>query len=118
MRPPVGTVPQLHAAQLRDLHAADVRIAGPCRRGDGRQERAVPDRGRPARRTGRPMNDPTPAPVDFFRDQWGRPLVVPAGGDRPRPYTRSSSAAKTIEDTYNLEMWARRNVAFGMARDT
>jgi hypothetical protein len=63
------------------------------------------------------MNDPTPAPVDFIRDQWGRPLVVPAGGDRPRPYTRSSSAAKTIEDTYNLELWARRNVAFGMARD-
>ena len=63
------------------------------------------------------MNDPNPAPVDFIRDQWGRPLVVPAGGDRPRPYTRSSSAAKTIEDTYNLELWARRNVAFGMARD-
>jgi hypothetical protein len=63
------------------------------------------------------MNDPTPAPVDFVRDQWGRPLVVPAAGDRPRPYTRSSSAAKVIEDTWNLEMWARRNVAFGMARD-
>jgi hypothetical protein len=63
------------------------------------------------------MNDPTPAPVDFTRDQWGRPLVVPATGGRPRPYTRSSSAAKTIEDTYNLELWARRNVAFGMARD-
>ncbi len=63
------------------------------------------------------VNDPTPAPADFIRDQWQRPLVVPAGGDRPRPYTRASSAAKTIEDTYNLEMWARRNVAFGMARD-
>jgi hypothetical protein len=61
--------------------------------------------------------DPTPAPVDFVRDQYGRPLVVPATGGRPRPYTRSSSAAKTIEDTYNLELWARRNVAFGMARD-
>ena len=63
------------------------------------------------------MNDPTPAPVDFLRDQWGRPLVVPAGGNRPRPYIRSSSAAKTIEDTYNLELWARRNIAFGMSRD-
>jgi hypothetical protein len=63
------------------------------------------------------VNDPTPAPVDFQRDQYGRPLVVPAGGTKPLPYTRSSSAAKTIEDTYNLEMWARRNVAFGMARD-
>src|SRR6185503_18481592 len=64
------------------------------------------------------LTDPTPAPVDFTRDQYGRPLVVPATGGRPRPYTRSSSAAKTIEDTYNLELWARRNVAFGMARDT
>ena len=63
------------------------------------------------------MIDPTPAPVDFSRDRYGRPLVVPAGAVAPRPYTRSSSAAKTIEDVYNLELWARRNVAFGMARD-
>src|SRR4029077_19032948 len=53
----------------------------------------------------------------FTRDRYGRPLVVPAGDNKPRPYTRSSSAAKTIEDTFNLEMWARRNVAFGMSRD-
>lgn len=57
-------------------------------------------------------------PVDFPRDRWGRPLIVPADGGKPLPYTRASSAAKTIEDTYNLELWARRNVAFGMARDS
>ena len=56
-------------------------------------------------------------PPDFVRDQWGRPLIVPPVGGRPRPYTRASSAAKTVEDTYNLELWARRNVAYGMARD-
>lgn len=55
--------------------------------------------------------------TDFTRDRWGRPLIIPAGHTTPEPYTRASSAAKTIEDTYNLEMWARRNVVFGMAHD-
>lgn len=48
---------------------------------------------------------------DFRRDRWGRPLV--AG----KPYGRPSSHAKTIEDTYGLELWSKRNVAFGMAHD-
>jgi hypothetical protein len=58
-----------------------------------------------------------PATVDYDRDRWGRPLIVPAGGGKPKPYTRSSTAAKTVEDTYNLELWARRNVVYGMAHD-
>lgn len=58
----------------------------------------------------------TPPPTDFDRDRWGRPLITGLDG-KVRPYVRASAAAKTIEDTYNLEMWARRNVAFGMARD-
>lgn len=57
-------------------------------------------------------------PIDFTRDRWGRPLIVPAGGTKAKPYQRASSAAKPIEDTFNLEMWARRNVAFGLAHDT
>lgn len=61
--------------------------------------------------------DPTTVVDDYDRDQWGRPLIVPEGGGKRVPYTRASAAAKTIEDTYNLELWARRNVAFGMARD-
>lgn len=55
--------------------------------------------------------------VDFKRDQWDRPLIVPRDGGAPRGYTRCSSAAKTVDDTFNLELWARRNVAFGMAHD-
>jgi hypothetical protein len=70
----------------------------------------------------RPPATPSPAvfdptPSDYRRDRWGRPLIVPKGGGKPIPYTRASSAAKTIEDTFNLELWARRNVAYGMARD-
>ena len=58
-----------------------------------------------------------PVATDFVRDQWMRPLVVPVGGGRPIPYTRASAAAKTVEDTYQLELWARRNIVFGMSRD-
>jgi hypothetical protein len=55
--------------------------------------------------------------ADYRRDRWGRPLIVPASGGKAKPYTRASSAAKAIEDTYNLELWARRNVVYGMAKD-
>jgi hypothetical protein len=55
-------------------------------------------------------------PADFRRDQWGRPSILQPNGRR-KGYTRCSSAAKTIEDTYNLEKWARRNIAYGMAYD-
>jgi hypothetical protein len=57
-------------------------------------------------------------PLDFKRDRWQRPLIVPKGGGKAKPYTRSSSAAKTVEDHWNLEMWARRGVAYGMAHDS
>jgi hypothetical protein len=55
---------------------------------------------------------------DFKRDRWGRPLIEPKDGGKALPYTRSSSAAKTIEDTFNLELWMRRNIVYGMAHDT
>jgi ferredoxin len=69
--------------------------------------------------------DPATEPVDFPRDRWQRPLIIPPNGPliilpnggKPVPYTRASSAAKTVEDHWNLEMWARRNVVFGMSRD-
>lgn len=60
--------------------------------------------------------DAPPPVTDFERDRWGRPLIMQADGTR-KPYTRSSSAAKAIEETFNLELWARRNVAFGLAHD-
>ena len=54
---------------------------------------------------------------DYKRDRWERPLIVPPGGGKPVPYTRSSSAAKTVEDHWNLEMWARRNIVYGVTHD-
>ncbi len=55
--------------------------------------------------------------TDFRRDRWGRPLIVPTDNGKAIPYTRFSSAAKTVEEHWNLEMWARRNVAYGMSHD-
>lgn len=55
--------------------------------------------------------------VDFRRDRRDRPLITPPEGGKPVPYTRASAAGKVIDDTFNLEKWARRNVAFGMAHD-
>ena len=54
---------------------------------------------------------------DYKRDRWTRPLIVPPGGGKPVAYTRSSSAAKTVEDHWNLEMWARRNIVYGVTHD-
>ena len=56
-------------------------------------------------------------PTDFKRDRYGRPLIIPADGGKPVAYQRASGAAKPIEDTYNLELWHRRNVAYGVAAD-
>lgn len=55
-------------------------------------------------------------PKDFKRDRWGRPYIMQPNGKRIG-YTRCSSAAKTVEDTYNLERWDNRNIAFGMSYD-
>ncbi len=53
---------------------------------------------------------------DYKRDRWGRPLIMQDDGSRVA-YTRASSATKVIEDTYNLDRWHWRNIAYGMAHD-
>jgi hypothetical protein len=55
--------------------------------------------------------------ADYRRDRWGRPLIVPASGGKAKPYTRASSAARTIEDTFNIQTWDGRNIGYGMAID-
>lgn len=49
------------------------------------------------------------------RDRYGRPLVIPPGGGRPKPYTRATTLAGTLDDTYNLSRWQQRMVAIGLA---
>lgn len=48
------------------------------------------------------------------RDTWGRPLIPPAAGGRPKPYTRVTTLAETLDDRYNLEKWKQRQVAVGL----
>lgn len=73
-----------------------------------------------------PRDTPTRTPGDFRRTKTGAPIVVdPSGalvksGDRkgqPKTltYGRASSAGSLIEDTYNLQKWAERRVALGIA---
>jgi len=48
------------------------------------------------------------------RDHWGRPLIPPAKGGKPEPYTRASTLGETLDDRYNLELWRERQVAIGL----
>lgn len=61
------------------------------------------------------LTDPAIDQPDFHRDGWGHPLIIPPDGGDPTPYIRAST--NEVEDRYNLELWARRNVVFGMAHD-
>ncbi|PJE23622.1 MAG: hypothetical protein CK431_10220 [Mycobacterium sp.] len=66
-----------------------------------------------------------------LRDKWGRPYIYPPPargkthadvikryqdrGKLPKPYRRTTKFISPLEDTYNLEKWAERNVARGVA---
>lgn len=48
------------------------------------------------------------------RDRYGRPLILPEGGDKHVPYTRPTTIADTLDDRHNLELWMQRQVALGL----
>ncbi|MFH8414341.1 hypothetical protein [Streptomyces collinus] len=50
------------------------------------------------------------------RDGWGRPLIVPEGGGKPKGHTRTTTFIDCIEDKSNLVAWKARNVLVGMTR--
>lgn len=54
--------------------------------------------------------------LDIPRDRWGRPLIVPADGGKPQPYTRVSTLAKTLDDKTALAKWMCRQTAIGMSQ--
>lgn len=49
------------------------------------------------------------------RDRWGRPLIKPVGGGKPKAYTRATTYVGCLEDTFNLAKWQQRMVALGLA---
>lgn len=50
------------------------------------------------------------------RDRWGRPLITPPEGGAPVAYTRVTTFAKAIDDTFHLSKWQQRMTALGMSR--
>jgi len=52
---------------------------------------------------------------DFTRDRYGRPMVTPANGGAPEPYTRFSSHGSCLEDRFGLERWKIRTAGKGLA---
>lgn len=58
----------------------------------------------------------TPVVEQIPRDRFGRPMVRPAGGGTPVPYTRCTTYVGCIEDTYNLSRWQQRMVAIGLSQ--
>ena len=57
----------------------------------------------------------TPTSIQPRRDRYGRPLIIPKGGDKPVAYTRPTTIADTLDDRHNLELWMQRQVALGLA---
>lgn len=53
--------------------------------------------------------------VDIPRDRWGRPLIVPAEGGKPVPYTRVSTLAKALDDKTALTKWKQRQTVIGLS---
>lgn len=50
------------------------------------------------------------------RDRWGRPMIVPLEGGKPKAYTRVSTLAKTLDDQSGLMMWKQRQAVKGVAK--
>lgn len=48
------------------------------------------------------------------RDRWGRYLVVPPSGGKPKGYTRATTVAKALEDQHSLIAWKARVAAKGL----
>lgn len=51
------------------------------------------------------------------RDHWGRPkIITPDGSGDTVPYTRVTTLAGTLDDTFGLAKWQRRQTAIGLAQ--
>lgn len=48
------------------------------------------------------------------RDRWGRYLIVPPAGGKPKGYTRATTIAKALEDQHSLIAWKARVAAKGL----
>jgi hypothetical protein len=61
------------------------------------------------------LDDLFTQPVDFQRDRWGRPLIIPPDGGKAVPYKRPSSFGDRIEDKFQIQQWEKRCLVVGMS---
>ena len=54
--------------------------------------------------------------AEIPRDRWGRPLITPADGGKPVPYTRVSTLAKTLDSKEQLMAWKQRMTVLGLGK--
>ncbi len=50
------------------------------------------------------------------RDRFGRYMITPAGGGKPKAMSRVTTHAKRLDDAFGLVAWKQRQVAIGLAR--
>lgn len=55
-----------------------------------------------------------PPPATVPRDGWGRPLILPPGGGKPRAYTRVTTLVDVMTERTQLEKWKCRSTALGL----
>lgn len=60
-----------------------------------------------------PVKDEPPKAIP--RDRWGRPLIIPPGGGKPKPYLRASTLSGVLDDKTNLGDWKARMTGKGVA---
>ncbi|MEX1655500.1 hypothetical protein ABZ960_20325 [Streptomyces pseudovenezuelae] len=63
-----------------------------------------------------PQAKPLHPNLSVPRDGWGRPLVVPQGGGKPKGHTRTTTFIDCIEDKSSLVDWLCRNVLIGASK--
>lgn len=56
-----------------------------------------------------------PAPT-IDRDRWGRPMIRPKPGAKPVAYTRATTIASTLDDSFGLTRWKQRMTAVGLSK--
>ena len=62
------------------------------------------------------MTATTPTKVDPPRDRWGRYLIPDPETGKPTGYTRATTFAKSVSDTFGLTKWMLRMGGLGLAQ--
>jgi hypothetical protein len=62
------------------------------------------------------MSAPEFVNTEIPRDRYGRPMIQQPGNTKRVAYRRTTTFVSCLEDTYNLQNWKMRRVAYGMGQ--